>query len=161
MERTEKIEKSFKYAPKNTIASRMPSLLLGMILVIVPTIHPFGIYIRNIQIISLKALTAISVVVGLAIAGITIAKIMKANMLMRNNARITVDGDKVTYPVISNGKVEYESFNISDIKRIDYNKGDKRCDVRLSEQYAVFDVGYFESKKQFDDFFELINVNGK
>ena len=107
MERTEKIGKSFKYAPKSTIASRMPSLLLGMILVIVPTIHPFGIYIRNIQIISHKALTAISVVVGLVIAGITIAKIMKANMLMRNNARITVDGDKVTYQVISNGKVEY------------------------------------------------------
>ena len=42
----------------------------------------------------------------------------KARALIAQGVTIKIDGGRVTYPVIKGGKVEYDSFLVSDINYI-------------------------------------------
>ena len=106
----------FNYTPTNPFSGSLSSLAIGAGMVIVPVVYPFGIHIGRIPILGATATTAIFVVGGLALLAFTAREIMQARMLIAQGGEITVDGDRVTIPVVKKGAVTNESFRLPDVE---------------------------------------------
>lgn len=80
----------------------------------------------------------------------------KARALIRAGATITVDGNRVTYPTVKSGRVEYDTFSISDIEYIKYDAKENQCKVSLPDRYLVFETPYFDSQDAYEEFRALL-----
>ncbi|MFQ6940523.1 MAG: hypothetical protein ACLRSE_10595 [Alistipes finegoldii] len=69
-------------------------------MVVVPLVYPFGIRIGRMRILGPTAVTIIFVIGGLALLAFTVREIMQARKLIAQGGEITVEGGKVTIPVV-------------------------------------------------------------
>ena len=90
----------FNYTPSNPFSGSVSSLAIGAGMVIVPLVYPFGIRIGRMPILGATATTVIFVVGGLALLAFTAREIMQARKLIAQGGEITVDGERVTIPVV-------------------------------------------------------------
>mgnify|MGYP000618096581 CR=1 FL=1 len=94
----------FSYTPTNPFSGSLSSLAIGAGMVIVPLVYPFGIRIGRMPILGATATTIIFVVGGLALLTFTVREIMQARKLIAQGGEITVDGERVTIPVVKKGR---------------------------------------------------------
>ncbi len=103
---------TFNYSSKSSIKDNLTEILVGAGLIIVPVVYPFGIKVGTLRILGPLPTAIILALVGLYMLFRAWRKIHKARKLAAKSCIITVDGDKVTYPVIVKGNVEMCSFYI-------------------------------------------------
>ncbi|WP_458452302.1 hypothetical protein [Alistipes finegoldii] len=90
----------FNYTPSNPFSGSVSSLAIGAGMVVVPLVYPFGIRIGRMRILGPTAVTIIFVIGGLALLAFTVREIMQARKLIAQGGEITVEGGKVTIPVV-------------------------------------------------------------
>lgn len=90
----------FNYTPSNPFSGSVSSLAIGAGMVVVPLAYPFGIRIGRMRILGPTAVTIIFVIGGLALLAFTVREIMQARKLIAQGGEITVEGGKVTIPVV-------------------------------------------------------------
>lgn len=112
------INKTFNYTPNSVFTNQWSSLAFGIGMVVVPLICPFGLRIRRVHILSPTVLSTILVIGGILLLWFTLQSMRKAKALIAQGGTIKVEGNRVTYPSIEKGKVEYRSFLISDIESL-------------------------------------------
>ena len=127
-EKFQSVHKTFSYTPKSALTNQWSSLAFGIGMVIVPLIYPFGLRIRRAVILSPEVLST-----------------------------VTVDKGRVTYPEVNKNKIEYNSFLISDINYIKDDDEENQFKVSLPDKYIVFEIKYFASQEDFDEFRSLFN----
>ena len=93
---------------------------------------------------------------GVLLLTFTYFSMRKARALIAHGAQITINGGRVTFPTVNKGKVEYDSFLISDINYIKDDEKENQCKVSLPDKYIVFETKYFDSWEQFEEFRSLI-----
>lgn len=67
-----------------------------------------------------------------------------------------VDGNRVTYPEVEKGKVEYRSFLTTDIEYIKDDEEEHQCKVKTPDNYIIFEAKYFDSWEEFEAFRALL-----
>ncbi len=126
-------------------------------MVIVPLIYPFGLRIRRAVILSPEVLSTILIICGALLLLMTFFSIRKARVLAAQGGTVTVDKGRVTYPEVNKSKIEYNSFLISDISYIKDDDEENQFKVSLPDKYIVFEIKYFASQEDFDEFRSLFN----
>ncbi|MCC8170907.1 MAG: hypothetical protein LIP00_03790 [Parabacteroides sp.] len=53
-------------------------------------------------------------------------------------------------------KVGYDSFLISDIRKIEDDEEEHQCHVDLPDKYIVFETNYFDSCEQYEEFRSIL-----
>ena len=119
-EKFESINKTFNYTPNSVFTNQWSSLAFGIGMVVVPLIYPFGLRIRRVHILSPTVLSTILVIGGILLLWFTLQSMRKAKALIAQGGTIKVEGNRVTYPSIEKGKVEYRSFLISDNTSVNF-----------------------------------------
>lgn len=155
-ERFERVQKSFNYTPGSIFTNQWSNLAFGIGMIVIPAICPFGLRIRRLHILSPEVLSTILIIGGIVLLAFTFWDMRKARALIRDGASITVDGNRVTYPTVKSGRVEYETFSISDIEYIKYDEKENQCKVSLPDRYLVFEIPYFDSWEQYEEFRALL-----
>ena len=151
-EKTESVKRKFEYTPKSALTNRWSGLAFGMGMIIVPLIYPFGLRIRRAYILSPGVLSTILIIAGALLLAKTIYDIRKAKVLAMQGGQIVVDGERVVYPVVKKGKIEYDSFLLSDVQEIKDDEDESQFDVDLPDKYIIFEIKYFDSQDKFDEF---------
>lgn len=146
------INKTFNYTPNSVFTNQWSSLAFGIGMVVVPLIYPFGLRIRRVHILSPTVLSTILVIGGILLLWFTLQSMRKAKALIAQGGTIKVEGNRVTYPSIEKGKVEYRSFLISDIEYIKDDEDENQCKVSLPDKYVIFEIKYFDSYDEFEEF---------
>ena len=95
------------------------------------------------------------IIAGILLLVMAYFDIRKARVLASQGGRITVNGMRVTYPTVNKKKIEYESFLISDIEWIKDRDEDNQFVVQLPDKRVIFEIKYFDSVDEFDEFREL------
>ena len=121
-------------------------------MIVVPLIHPFGLSIRRAEILSPGAFSTILIVGGVLLLLMAYLDIRKARVLAAQGGRITVNGMRVTYPTVNKKNIAYESFLISDIEWIKDRDEDNQFVVQLPDRRVIFEIKYFDSVDEFDEF---------
>lgn len=155
-ERFETLHKTFNYTPKSAFTNQWSNLAFGVGMIVVPLIFPFGVRIRRLHILSPAVFSTILIVGGILLLLMTFCNMRKAHTLAAQGGRITIDGKRVTYPVAKKNKVEYDTFLISDILNIKDDDEENECKVNLPDKFIVFEIKYFDSYDQFEEFRELL-----
>lgn len=155
-ERFTSIHKTFNYTPGSIFTNQWSNLAFGIGMIVVPAIWPFGLRIRRLHILSPAVLSTIFIIGGIVLLVFTWLAMRKARALIREGAMITVDGNRVTYPTVKSGRVEYDTFSISDIEYIKYDEKESQCKVSLPDRYLVFEIPYFDSWEQYEEFRALL-----
>ena len=141
---------TFNYSSKSSIKDNLTEILVGAGLIIVPVVYPFGI-------LGPLPTAIILALVGLYMLFRAWRKIHKARKLAAKSCIITVDGDKVTYPVIVKGNVEMRSFTLSEISSSNYNYDNGILTITLANgSTAKFDVDFFDGLPQLKEFAALL-----
>lgn len=149
--------KTFNYASTSSIKDNLTSLIIGVALIIVPIVHPFGIRIGAKPILGPVTTAILLIIAGLYMLYSAFRKIRQARALAAKGGQITVDGDCITYPIIKKGVVEEGTFTISDISALHYDEDDGILTVTLREGKTIkFDVDFFDGLPQLKEFMELI-----
>lgn len=151
-EKFESINKTFNNTPNSVFTNQWSSLAFGIGMVVVPLIYPFGLRIRRVHILSPTVLSTILVIGGILLLWFTLQSMRKAKALIAQGGTIKVEGNRVTYPSIEKGKVEYRSFLISDIEYIKDDEDENQCKVSLPDKYVIFEIKYFDSYDEFEEF---------
>ena len=126
--------KTFNYSSKASVKGNLTEIITGVVLIVV-----------------------ILALVGLYIMFKAWRKIRQAGKLSAKSSVITVDGNKVSYPEISKGKVETRSFLLSEISNIDYNYGKGILTVSLANGSSIkFDLDFFDGQPQLKEFVESL-----
>lgn len=101
--------------------------------------------------------TILLIIAGLYMLYTAYRKIRQARALSAKGGVITVDNDRVTYPVIRKGQVETEAFSISEISNISYDEEDGILTVTLGgDREAKFDLDFFDSLDRLKEFAALL-----
>lgn len=149
--------RTFKYSSKPSIKDSLTEILIGIALIVVPLVYPFGLKIGTLRILGPVPTTVIMIVAGLLLFYSAYNKYRKARLLSAGNSMITVDGDTVTYPVLKKGKAAQESFKISDVTQTAYDNDD--CELLIvtrDDRRIVFELSLFESLEHLREFYSLI-----
>ena len=155
-ERFASVQKTFNYTPGSIFTNQWSNLAFGIGMIVVPAICPFGLRIRRLHILSPSVLSTILIIGGIVLLVFTGLAMRKARALIRDGATITVDGNRVTYPTVKSGRVEYDTFSISDIEYIKYDAKENLCKVSLPDRYLVFEPPYFDSQDEYEEFRALL-----
>lgn len=123
--------KTFNYASTSAVKENLTYLILGAALIVFPLVHPFGIRIGAKPVLGPLPTTILLIIAGLYMLYTAYRKIRQARALSAKGGVITVDDDRVTYPVIRKGQVETEAFSISEISNISYDEEDGILTVTL------------------------------
>ena len=123
--------KTFNYASTSAVKENLTYLILGAALIVFPLVHPFGIRIGAKPVLGPLPTTILLIIAGLYMLYTAYRKIRQARALSAKGGVITVDNDRVTYPVIRKGQVETEAFSISEISNISYDEEDGILTVTL------------------------------
>lgn len=149
--------KTFNYASTSSIKENLISLILGIALIVFPLVHPFGIRIGAKPILGPVPTTILMIIAGLYMLYSAYRKIRQARALSAKGGTITVEDDRVTYPVIRKGNVEKESFAISEVSNLAYAEDDGILTVVLNDGKTVkFDVDFFDGLDQLKEFAALL-----
>lgn len=155
-ERFGSIHKTFNYTPKSVFTNKLTNLAFGVGMIVVPLIFPFGLRIRRAYILSPEVLSTIFIIGGILLLLFTFFDVWKARALVAQGATIKIDGGRVTYPVTRKRKVGYDSFLISDIRKIEDDEEEHQCHVDLPDKYIVFETNYFDSCEQYEEFRSIL-----
>ena len=148
---------TFNYSSKSSIKDNLTEILIGAALIIIPIVYPFGIKVGTLRILGPLPTAIILSLVGLYMLFRAWRKIHKARKLAAKSCIITVDGDKVTYPVIVKGNVEMHSFTLSEISSSNYNYDEGILTIVLTNgSTAKFDVDFFDGLPQLKEFAALL-----
>ena len=140
-----------------SIKENLISLILGIALIVFPLVHPFGIRIGAKPILGPVPTTILMIIAGLYMLYSAYRKIRQARALSAKGGTITVEDDRVTYPVIRKGNVEKESFAISEVSNLAYAEDDGILTVVLNDGKTVkFDVDFFDSLDTLKEFSALL-----
>ena len=120
-------------------------------------VYTFGLRIRRAVILSPEVLSTILIICGALLLLMTFFSIRKARVLAAQGGTITVDKGRVTYPEVNKSKIEYNSFLISDINYIKDDDEENQFKVSLPDKYIIFEIKYFASQEDFDEFRSLFN----
>ena len=74
----------------------------------------------------------------------------------KQGGTITVDNGRVTYPEVRKGKIEYDTFHVSDIEYIKDDEKENQCKISLPDKYVIFETKYFNSFDEYDEFRALL-----
>ena len=148
---------TFNYSSKSSIKDNLTEILTGAALIIVPIVYPFGIKVGTLRILGPLPTAIILALIGLYMLFRAWQKIHKARKLASQNCSITIDGDKVTYPVIAKGNIEMRSFTLSEISNSNYNYDDGILTIILTNGSTIkFDVDFFDGLPQLQEFTALL-----
>ena len=136
----ERIQRSFSYSPESIFTNQWSNLAFGIGMIVIPALFPFGLRIRHLRILSPAAFSTILIVGGVLLLLFTWRSMRNARVLKAEGGRITVDGPRITYPEVKQGRVEYRSFLTTDIEYV----------------YIIFEVRYFDSREEFEAFRRLL-----
>lgn len=142
----------FNYTPTNPFSGSLSSLAIGAGMVIVPLVYPFGIRIGRMPILGATATTVIFVVGGLVLLAFTAREIMQARRLIAQGGEITVDGERVTIPVVKKGAVTNESFRLPDVEYTKFDAEENEFTISLPTDHYVIRGAFFENSDAFDTF---------
>ena len=151
--------KTFNYASTSSIKENLTSLILGVALIVIPIVYPFGIRIGAKPILGPVPTMILMIIAGLYMLYTAYRKIRHARALSAKGGVITVDDSQVTYPVIRKGRVEQENFAISEVSDTSYDEEDGILTVVLNDGRAVkFDVDFFDSLDRLKEFAALVQI---
>ncbi len=149
--------KTFNYASTSSIKENLTSLILGVALIVIPIVYPFGIRIGAKPILGPVPTMILMIIAGLYMLYTAYRKIRQARALSAKGGVITVDDERVTYPVIRKGGVEQETFAISEVSNLAYDEDDGILTVVLNDGKTIkFDVDFFDSLDQLKELAALI-----
>ena len=135
----------FNYTPSNPFSGSVSSLAIGAGMVVVPLVYPFGI-------LGPTAVTIIFVIGGLALLAFTVREIMQARKLIAQGGEITVEGGKVTIPVVRKKEVVNESFLLSEVEYTKFDEEENEFKISLPADHHVIRGAFFENAEAFDAF---------
>ena len=142
----------FNYTPSNPFSGSVSSLAIGAGMVVVPLVYPFGIRIGRMRILGPTAVTIIFVIGGLALLAFTVREIMQARKLIAQGGEITVEGGKVTIPVVRKKEVVNESFLLSEVEYTKFDEEENEFKISLPADHHVIRGAFFENAEAFDAF---------
>ena len=137
----------FNYTPSNPFSGSVSSLAIGAGMVVVPLVYPFGM-----RILGPTAVTIIFVIGGLALLAFTVREIMQARKLIAQGGEITVEGGKVTIPVVRKKEVVNESFLLSEVEYTKFDEEENEFKISLPADHHVIRGAFFENAEAFDAF---------
>lgn len=158
-EQTEELEmlrKTYTYEPATIFTNQLSNLAFGIGMVVVPMICPFGLRIRRAYILSPAVFSTILITGGVLLLLFTYFSMRKALALKKQRGTITVDNGRVTYPEVRKGKIEYDTFHVSDIEYIKDDEKENQCKISLPDKYVIFETKYFDSFDEYDEFRALL-----
>lgn len=151
------MKQTFSYCSKSVLKDNMTELLVGIALIVVPIVYPFGIKIGATRILGPLPTAIILILVGLYMLYKFFNKYRQARALAAQNCSITVEDEKITYPILKKGTATEGSFTKSDISGLNYNQEDGILTVALQSGETIkFDVDFFESIDCLKEFAELL-----
>ena len=127
----------FNYTPSNPFSGSVSSLAIGAGMVVVPLVYPFGIRIGRMRILGPTAVTIIFVI---------------ARKLIAQGGEITVEGGKVTIPVVRKKEVVNESFLLSEVEYTKFDEEENEFKISLPADHHVIRGAFFENAEAFDAF---------
>ena len=142
----------FNYTPSNPFSGSVSSLAIGAGMVVVPLVYPFGIRIGRMRILGPTAVTIIFVIGGLALLALTVREMMQARKLIAQGGEITVEGGKVTIPVVRKKEVVNESFLLSEVEYTKFDEEENEFKISLPADHHVIRGAFFENAEAFDAF---------
>lgn len=152
----ERIQRSFSYSPESIFTNQWSNLAFGIGMIVIPALFPFGLRIRHLRILSPAAFSTILIVGGVLLLLFTWRSMRNARVLKAEGGRITVDGPRITYPEVKQGRVEYRSFLTTDIEYVKDDDDEHQCKVKTPDDYIIFEVRYFDSQEEFEAFRRLL-----
>lgn len=155
-ERFDSIHKTFNYTSQSVFTNQWPNLVFGVGMIVAPLMFPFGVRIRRLHILSPTVFYTILIIGGALLLLLTFYEMRTAHTLAEQGGIITVDGKRGTYPIVGKNKVEYDTYLISDINMIKDDDKENKCKVDLPDKFIIFDIKYFDSYEQFEEFRELL-----
>lgn len=155
-ERFESMHKTFNYTPKSAFTNQWSNMAYGIGMIVVPLLLSLKVRTQWFHLQAASVLFTIFIVAGILLLLMTYFNMKKASALAAQGGKITIDGKRVSYPVVRNNKVEYDTFLISDIRSIKDDEEENQCKIDLPDKYIVFEIKYFDSDEQFDEFRELM-----
>ena len=142
----------FNYTPSNPFSGSVSSLAIGAGMVVVPLVYPFGIRIGRMRILGPTAVTIIFVIGGLALLAFTVREIMQARKLIAQGGEISVEGGKVTIPVVRKKEVVNESFLLSEVEYTKFDEEENEFKISLPADHHVIRGAFCENAEAFDAF---------
>lgn len=152
----ERIQRSFNYTPASIFTNQWSNLAFGVGMIVIPVLFSFGIRIRHLRILSPTVFSTILIVGGVLLLFFTWRGMRNARVLKVQGGQITVDGNRVTYPEVEKGQVQYRSFLTTDIEYVKDDDEERQCKVKLPDNYIVFETKYFDSWEEFEVFRSLL-----
>ena len=147
--------KTFNYMAKSVYRDNLVNIILSLMLILVPIVHPFGIKIGAARILDPFPTTVILVVAGHVLIIRVLMAIRHARLLAKAGGVITVDGGRITYPFAGRRKSE---LLIADITAVSYDEEDGLLTVELTDgSEVVFDLDLFDNLTRFREFAALIH----
>lgn len=89
------------------------------------------------RILGPTAVTIIFVIGGLALLAFTVREIMQARKLIAQGGEITVEGGKVTIPVVRKKEVVNESFLLSEVEYTKFDEEENEFKISLPADHHV------------------------
>ena len=150
--------KTFNYVAKSVYRDNLVNIILSLMLILVPIVHPFGIKIGAARILDPFPTTVILVVAGHVLIIRVLMAIRHARLLAKAGGVITVDGGRITYPFAGRRKSEMRELLIADITAVSYDEDDGLLSVELTDgSEVVFDLDLFDNLTRFREFAALIH----
>lgn len=150
--------KTFNYVAKSVYRDNLVNIILSLMLILVPIVHPFGIKIGAARILDPFPTTVILVVAGHVLIIRVLMAIRHARLLAKAGGVITVDGGRITYPFAGRRKPEMRELLIADITAVSYDEDDGLLSVELTDgSEVVFDLDLFDNLTRFREFAALIH----
>lgn len=149
--------KTFNYMPKNPVRSRLYAIAMSLLMIFLPIFHPFGIRVGQFKILPASVVTVLLIVGGAYLLYEAIKDLMKERALVNSGGgTITVDGNDVSYPVVSKKSIIYEKFNISDIQFVKYDESADEFEIAMFDSRVKLDVECFDNMEKFEEFRTLL-----
>lgn len=144
--------KTFNYTPTSPVMSKLSTIGISLFMIVFPLVAPFGIRIGRMRILGPTAVTIIFVIGGLALLAFTVREIMQARKLIAQGGEITVEGGKVTIPVVRKKEVVNESFLLSEVEYTKFDEEENEFKISLPADHHVIRGAFFENAEAFDAF---------
>ena len=140
--------RTFNYTPSSPFSGKLTNLGISLVMIVFPLVAPFGIRIGSMRILGPTAVTILFVAGGAVLLLCTLLEIRKARALATAGGRITIDGDRVTFPVVRKGAVTEETL----VERTKFDEEENEFEIALPDAHHTFNAGYFDSEEEFEAF---------
>lgn len=144
--------RTFNYTPSSPFSGKLTNLGISLVMIVYPLVAPFGIRIGSMRILGPTAVTILFVAGGAVLLLCTLLEIREARALAAAGGRITIDGDRVTFPVVRKGAVTEETLLIPQVERTKFDEEENEFEIALPDAHHTFNAGYFDSEEEFEAF---------